>query len=94
MVKEFMNIKARLSRLEKHQSSDQIVYFSIPKDLSDEDREQIKSKLWKEFLDQGGSKNALAAFHPGDDPEPHYVRTISICAIKEQLNLTRNLSCK
>lgn len=84
-----MSIKTRLSRLEEKQPYDYIVYFTIPKGYSDAERKASETRLWTEYLALGGSRNAWASFQASDDPEPQFIRCISIPEIKELLNQTR-----
>jgi hypothetical protein len=57
-----MSHKTRLRQLENKNSTRSIAFFSITHELMN--REDLKSKLWKEFLYNGGDRNAIPAFLP------------------------------
>lgn len=84
-----MSHKTRLRQLESKNSIRSIAFFSIQHELMN--REDLKSMLWKEFLNNGGDRRATPAFLPGIAETDGFLGYWEITRLKELImNRSKN----
>ena len=84
-----MSCKQRLRRLENKNPIDLIAFFSLPRALTN--RIKVESKMWEDFVKNGGDKSATPAFLPNLTETHGFVCCANVSLLKEWvMNKSKN----
>lgn len=78
-----MSQKQRLKRLESKTHGQLIAFFTLPRAL--DNRKQIESKLWDEYVKNGGNETATPAFLPHQTESYGFVCCVEVAFVNEWL---------
>jgi hypothetical protein len=76
-----MSCKQRLRKLESINPIDLMAFFSMPRGLAN--KREIQSKLWENFVRNGGDKRAIPAFLAGIAETDGFVFYVRFSLLKE-----------
>ena len=76
-----MSQKQRLKRLESKTHGQLIAFFTLPHSLNN--RKNVESELWDDYVKNGGNKTATPAFLPHQTESYGFVCCVEVSVVNE-----------